>query len=403
MRRALLLALSLVLLLAALVLAWNQRYEPIPGSEIVTLDSLKSQTSGQKGMQWRVADGKPILQLIKAAGDPHVILEFSLPAPAGCTAIHLRYTLQAHNLKQGVNIWDDGRFNVAWMTKDKRQAQQVDSVRHDAQASCPSLISVAPNGGVEPQLWICHLGVSGVYEIHELEIVFVHEKAWWGIVSGTLIALAGGWILIALLIITQVSIPRTFAASIITLMLVHRFVVPGPWMFQKSLFADSFDLGSIRHHTAPKFIADPKEPIRVPDAVVEGKTTPPLSNNQFSPPPTVQRTTVIQDNWILWIKYELKRFKIIPHSLLFGAVLLALAGLIGLRPAVYVSVFLALSTEAAQIAFRYGSDATDLLDLVYDATGIAAGVWLVMLLRRRRWSLLKMKRFEPRMDTDVHG
>lgn len=397
MRRSLAFGFSLVILLAAVVLAWNHRYEAIPGSEVLTLEQVKSKTPGQTGVQWKVADGKPILQLTKAAGDSSVVLKVPLPAPAGCSGMHLRYTLQAHNLKGGRNDWDDGRLNVTWMTSDQCQIQQVASVRNNLKTSSPSMISVAPNGGIEPQLSIEHLGVSGDYEISELEIVFVREKAWWAVVCGILIAASGGWILLTLRTLTQVNALRIFAASAITMMLMLMLVIPGPWLSQKPLIAESFELGSCKDTKA-----DPGKSMVAPDFVAEQAVAPPLvtpilpeslSESSTGSPqtkPTVQRTTVIQQNWILWIKIKLKHFKIVLHGLLFTAVLFVMSGLIGLRPAVYVSIFLALATEVAQLAFGYGSDATDILDLLFDAMGISAGVWLVMLVNKRRPSLMKL-------------
>jgi len=391
MRRGLGLCFSLLLLLTALVLAWNHRYEPILASEVLTLEQVKTQTPGQTGVQWGVTDGKPILQFTKAAGDSSVVLKVPLPAPTDCSSIHLRYTLQAHNLKGGHNDWDDGRLNVTWMTSDQRQIQQVASVRDNLKTSSPSIISVAPDGGFEPQLWIEHLGVSGIYEIADLEIVFVREKAWWGIVSGILIAASGGWILLTLRTLTQVNILRVLTASIITMILMLMMVVPGPWILQKPLVADSFELGSLKVSKA-----DPTKSMVIPETVAEQAVAPslvtptlpqsPSESSAVSPQtkPTVQRTTVIQQNWILGIKEKLKHFKIVLHGLLFGGVLIVLSGLIGLRPAVYVSMFLALATEVAQLAFGYGSDATDILDLLFDAMGVGAGVWLVMLVKKRR-------------------
>lgn len=406
MRRGVVLGLILVLLLAALGSAWNHRFEPIPGSKPVTLDRIKPHVPDQKGLHWRDADGKPVLQLSKAAEDPHVILEIPLKAPSGCAAIHLRYTLQANELKPGAHLWDDGRFNVTWLTHDHRQMQQLASVRHQMLAFCPSLVSVAPHRGLDPQLWIGHRGVSGIYEISDLEIVFVRQASWWGMVSGILLAAAGGWIFMGLSCITRVSVLRTIAASCVSLMLILMFVIPGPWISHMPLVSDTFELGPLKdpisvpadhppsssdlptHHeirkpSHPEPTSNNSGAASVPSSVIAPSLPQaPLASEAVAPQAktSAPSATVIQGNWILDAKRLLRRVKIIPHALLFGAVVMVFAGLIGLRPAVHVSLCLALATELAQLAFGYGSDATDLLDLLYDGIGIAAGVWFVLLL-----------------------
>ena len=75
------------------------------------------------------------------------------------------------------------------------------------------------------------------------------------------------------------------------------------------------------------------------------------------------------------MKLGIARARPLLHSLLLFAPALALALLAGRKPAVFLAIPLALAIELAQVAFGYGFDWIDVLDLACDAIGIALAMW----------------------------
>ena len=55
---------------------------------------------------------------------------------------------------------------------------------------------------------------------------------------------------------------------------------------------------------------------------------------------------------------------------------LVMACLVGGRPSAFLSVLLAIGTEAAESAFGYGFDLLDAVDLICDGAGIILGLWI---------------------------
>jgi hypothetical protein len=84
----------------------------------------------------------------------------------------------------------------------------------------------------------------------------------------------------------------------------------------------------------------------------------------------------VQGGLALRIKYFLAQARPLLHVLLLFAPSLAIACLVGRRPAFFIGVTLALAIELAQVAFGYGFDWVDVVDLANDAIGIALAIWV---------------------------
>jgi glycopeptide antibiotics resistance protein len=84
----------------------------------------------------------------------------------------------------------------------------------------------------------------------------------------------------------------------------------------------------------------------------------------------------VQGSLALRIKYFITQARPLLHVLLLFAPSLALAWLVGRRPALFIASTLALAIELAQVAFGYGFDGMDALDLACDASGIALAIWV---------------------------
>jgi glycopeptide antibiotics resistance protein len=91
---------------------------------------------------------------------------------------------------------------------------------------------------------------------------------------------------------------------------------------------------------------------------------------------------------ILQIKMLFASIRPLLHSLLLMVPTVLIACLVGQRPAIQLMAVLALSIEAAQVAFGYGFDRLDVFDLFADSVGILIGIILYRWVQRSSHPLL---------------
>jgi glycopeptide antibiotics resistance protein len=84
----------------------------------------------------------------------------------------------------------------------------------------------------------------------------------------------------------------------------------------------------------------------------------------------------LQGSWIIQVKDQLAKLRLLLHSLLLFAPALGMAVFVGRKPAIALAIGLAISIEAAQTGFGYGFDRFDVIDLAYAAVGIALAMWV---------------------------
>jgi hypothetical protein len=142
------------------------------------------------------------------------------------------------------------------------------------------------------------------------------------------------------------------------------FVIPGPWKIQKPMGVD-FHLGNLAESIARK-------PAEAPPSVATGKT-PAIESGAVAP----SGKTPLSGGLPLRAKHLLAQARPLLHILLLCAPTLASALLAGRRPTLLLAILTSLAIEGAQIAFGYGFDWIDVIDLATDATGIALGLWLL--------------------------
>ena len=90
-----------------------------------------------------------------------------------------------------------------------------------------------------------------------------------------------------------------------------------------------------------------------------------------------------QGGLLLKAKYYLAPLRPILHALLIMLPTLAMAWFAGWRPALVLAVMLSIAIELGQIAFGYGFDRVDTIDLVNDALGIAAAMIVAKICVKR--------------------
>lgn len=359
-----LLAGSFLALLAALVLLWNHRYERVPGLPTWRLEDLRAGVPEVPGVEWTGRGDDPALRLQVDSETLRVALRLAIPGVHAIDMLRLRYRMEASGLKPGKEKWDTGRMMVEWHPPDGEgeiEQDTVGGIQLDEKSGDVTLVAVPENGPAVPTLRLEHLGFSGQYELTGLEITAVRERALWTtgrwlLVSGWLV-----WFFACGRIWPGIARWRALAAAVIWLLMGIYFVVPGPWKSQRPLGAD-FQLGSSAQ------------------ALPSGQDPPLVA---ATPPPDVRSGAVSAKGKLpfkgglpLRIKLLAEQARPLLHILLLCAPTFASALLLGRKPTLFLAVLTGLAMEAAQVAFGYGFDWIDVLDLLTDASGIALGMWL---------------------------
>ena len=159
----------------------------------------------------------------------------------------------------------------------------------------------------------------------------------------------------------DILLSRAFAASAVWVLMGTQFAVPGPWKIQRSLVIP-FVLGE---ETQP----NPLETSTIQKmALVSG------------PLPALGKMPA-QGSLALRIKLKIKEARTFLHVLLLFAPSLLTILLVGRNPALFLMISLALGIELAQLAFGYGFDGGDVIDLTCDALGIALAAFVCKKLR----------------------
>jgi hypothetical protein len=276
--------------------------------------------------------------------------------------------MAARGLVPGPHTWDDGRFMIEWHPQDgggEITNDPVGSIRFDEVGAAEDFVVLSRSGPAVPALRLEHLGRSGEFEIADLEITPIRERLVWSI-GKWLLAL--GWLAWCVACIRcWPGIPwwRAIAASAVCLLMGIHFVIPGPWKIQRAIYPE-FRIG-----------AESAVPAELHDAPA-GVVSRPLPALGELP---------AQGDFALRVKLRIVEARPLLHVLLLFAPALLLVGLLGRTPALVLMIAMALAIESAQLAFGYGFDRIDVLDLVCDAIGILLALGIAP--RIRRWWRLR--------------
>ena len=363
-------ATALCGLVVALWLLWNHRYETVPGLPQWRLAELRVLTPPTPGIEWAGTPDQPVLRLIRQPGAPPLALRLALPGIVPVAALHVRQQVAARSLVPGAEEWETGRMMIEWHQPGAPAKPELDllgGAKLEEVGQIMPVVAVPERAPAVPALRIEHLGRSGVFEIRDLQLTVVEERALWR--NGRWLLAAGFFTWLYVCFRRRRMLPRwrALAAAAVWLAMGIFFVVPGPWKSQRALARD-FNLGS-------------------PSAFSDSAKAPPLVAEV---PPAASRSGAIPANGkidptggvALRVKVLLKPLRPLLHVLLIAAPALAFFLLLGrTRAAVLAAASLVLAMEISQTAFGYGFGWDDILDLATDSTGIALAAWL-----HRAWS-----------------
>lgn len=372
---------AFVILLAATCCLWQFRFVRDPHQPTITLGNLRS-TPLCAGASWTGTGTQPALLMQPATPAKPTILWLPLPHLPPANWLHLKFHLQAANLRVGPQPWSDGRLILEWQgLGGSREFDPISAARDNQDTGSVSLIARPEQGPATPTLRLENLGSSGDFRILTFEATVVEERASWRVGKWLLIVAWISWLATAAGLASNPNRLRPTMAAGIWLLMAINFSFPGPWKTLHPLAAP-FQLGAERPPPP-----EPAHPAAAPTTPAATTTAPDHPPTAAKPPlasagriPTPGNLVVkVQD----YIHHRWPFLKSLYHTpLLFAPTLLSLL-LIGQRRSVWLAAFISLTIEIAQLAFGFSCDWQDLIDLLCDGIGI------FLACRTYHWFLLR--------------
>jgi len=361
--RRLILSISCVALLVALWGLWQNRYERTQGFPVWRLIDIRKNAPSVPGIEWLGSEDSPSARVTVDDRIPQVAASFQIPGATAVKMLHLKFRLKSYGLKRSKEKWEDGRFIVDWYDPaggKRLKPTPVASIVGDEQRALANIVIETSGDAAIPALRLENLGISGAFELSELEISVVHERWLWK-TGKWLIAMA--WLAWGFFVIRSwpgIRRWRALAGSAIWLVACLNFVVPGPWKIQRPM-GENFRLGTQTASVSAAKATPPQAGIKVGAIQAEGKMP-------------------VQGSFIFRVKIMIAQARPILHALLLFVPALAMMCLIGKKPALWLSIILAIAIESAQAVFGYGFDWIDILDLTCDAAGVWLATWCYVKL-----------------------
>jgi hypothetical protein len=365
--RRLILFVSSLLLLAALFFLWQFRFERVPGYPTLSLGDIRHGPHLPPGAEWTGTEARPVLRLSVGKGGLPIVLKSELPNISAVDYLRVIYQISSQDLQTGPQRWEDGRGIIEWKSQTAGHELEHDpifSLCGTYSSELTEQVMRPEKSPAAPALRFENLGASGAFEVSHLEITVVRERWLWKLGRWFLMLGCFTWAVVWCGFGRKVGLVRASAASLVWLVMLLYFVVPGPWK-------------SLRPLATPFLIG---EEIRTSHQGVE---SPSVSNPTDAPQPSVPSAGKIPDkgDFTLWIKVHAAKARPLLHILLLFGPTLVIAGLVGKSPAASLGVILSIAVEAAQVCYGYGFDWVDVSDLACDAIGI----FLALALAGHPW------------------
>ncbi len=369
--RCLTLAGTFCLLSAALGVLWQSRFERSPEYPTYRLADLQPLARPSPGVEWLGPAAKPVLRLRVDPEHPRVVARLDFPEPMAVSLLHLRYAVAAKNLRPGQQIWEDGRGLIEWHSPNGGPLWENDpftSARHDQGFGITERVMRPDHAPAIPALRFENLGKSGDLEITAIEATVLRERLQWKIGRWVLL---GGWLAWAIAFIGprgKAGSVRSGLAAAIWLVVAIYAVLPGPWKDIRSIggpFQIGPEITTISKPPAPSFKPAAKNAASLQPMVLESVGKVP-----------------VQGDFTLKVKHYLPTARPLLHMALFFGPTLLMASLAGRKSAGSLAILLALAMEGTEFAFGFGFGWDDVLDLIYNAVGIALALAAFNYLKR---------------------
>jgi hypothetical protein len=387
--RRLILVGSFLILLAAVFLVWQNRYERLPDFKPVSLSDLRSSQPLPAGVEWVERDHDLVIRL-----KPGAVAHLVLPGMTGVNLLHVRYQGSASGLETGKMPWEDGRAMIEWHQPvgSSSEKDSICSASGNYRGDVAEWVMRPDFPPAAPALRLDHLGSAGTFEFSHFEAIVVRETWIWKIGRWILMAAAVAWAVAWIGGKGKAAFGRSLLAAIVWLLMGLYCVIPGPWRSLRPL-CTPFYLGEeikkvvqppAPRSTPPATAVQPTKPAPPADAASRSNIPPPAPAAAEKPVASAPVGQVPdRGDFILRVRQVAKKVRSLLHvALLFGPTFL-IAWLVGRWPAASLGGILAVATEAAEYCFGYGFDWKDCGDLICDAAGIVLAIWACQWLKRR--------------------
>lgn len=383
MRGTLLLA-TFMGLVAALVLAWQFRFERDPSFPAYRLADLQAGMDATPGAEWCGPPESPSLKLRVSEANPRVIVRLNFPEIAAVDFLHLRYRIRAENLQQGRETWEDGRFMIQWLFAGETawESDYFASIRESRVSDFAECVMRPENGAATPSLRVEHLGSSGELELLNFEASVIRERAVWRYGRYGLIAGWVAWVMVWMRWMGVSSWRRPFFAGLVCVLMGIYFVIPGPWKILLSLG------GTFRIGLEMPVVAKASPPVESSGTAAAPLPTAGVKPQSVTKPKSGEKLQSVgklpdRGDITLRIKGYAHHARPLLHAAMLFAPALMIACLVGFgRAAVLMGAF-SIAVETAQLGFGYGFDWIDVLDLLWNSLGILGAGFVYWKLKQR--------------------
>lgn len=336
-------------------------------------------------------EGRAIrLRFRKDNGDPHVVWVLPLASLGAMEALHVRTAVAAQGLRVGKMPWDDGRILIQWQSAVSAANEEMDplaSARDDQEIRSFEQVARPDSGNARPVLRLEHLGAKGDFLIKELELTPVRTTWLWRKMEWFLPLLWLGLVLAALSRRReQGRMLRPVLAAGLWLVVVLIFAVPGPWKSIHPIFG-GFSLAVPAAMTvAASPPAQTARPVSGTSTDQPGRPSA-ITNAPESAPAQASGRILPNGGWLVALKMRLIHARPLLHALLLFLPTLCFAILLDPKRAMWLGLSIMMAIELAQVGFGFGFDRIDILDILADATGVFAALWV-----HRRWIAPRFRR-----------
>lgn len=379
MRRLTSLGFILILLIATFII-WQFRFERSPDFAPVTLADLRKLAVPTLGVEWLGPESQPKLRLRVDPEHPRTVARMDLAALKGVDLLHLRFQVSAKDLRPGHEIWEDGRCIIEWHSSagsSQWENNPFCSVRGNQVTPKTDLVLRPDQASAIPVLRLENLGTHGDLELSSFEATVLKETLSWKVSRWFLIAGWFAWAMSWIRSMSPVSLLRSSSAAAILIMMGIYFVIPGPWQDVRSL-GRPFQLGN--EVKAPQVLVHP-----LPSVANDSEQHPEMA--AVVAPARIDSVGKVKPHigLALRLKVFAQSAKSLLHILLLLVPTLMIACLVGPYAAGSLAILLSLAIEAAQVAFGFGFDRADAVDLGCDVIGITIALWIYQFYTRSRF------------------
>lgn len=362
--RRLILSVFLLVLVCATCWLWAYRFERVDGLPSWTLADIRSAAPEIPGLDWEETNQGGHLKVAVDDSNPRIGAKLAIPGVVPADFLHLRFQMDAKGLQAGEEPWADGRFMVDWQSIANPSISETDpigTIRDEIQGDFQDIVVGSAHPPALPSLRVEHLGRSGEFRISDLRIEVIRERWIWKIGKGLLLGAWWAWAFWFVRSWPETGFVRSALAAAVWILVGTQFVIPGPWKIQRPIYPN-FQLGAGN--------PSPRVPGPASAGTSETKAIP------KSGPLETLGEIPIQGSPALRLKLTIQRARPLLHLLMLFAPALAIALLVGIRPALWLSMMSAMAIELGQVAFGYGFGWDDVGDLVCDLLGILLAIWV---------------------------